>query len=133
MKGLRKIDDQGRFLIPMDIRKAVGLKGGDDIEIFVNKNDIILRKHSPYGNIDDKKIHKAVSTLLPEEINFAIFINGDRLCTNDERFPDWLGDVDSEWIREKFSADSLEVAIATDKETDLEKVKEIIKIFVEEN
>ena len=130
---VRRIDDLGRVVIPKEIRRSMRLREGDPLEIYTtHEGYVCFRKYSPCETVDGKKIHKAVSTLLPEEIKFAIFIDGDRLCTNDERFPDWVGDVDSDWIREKFYSDSLEVAIATDKETDLAKVKEIIKIFVEE-
>lgn len=131
---VRRIDDLGRVVIPKEIRRSMRLREGDPLEIYTTREGYVcFRKYSPCENVDGKKIHKAVSALLPEGINFAIFIDGDRLCTNDERFPDWAGDVDSDWIREKFYADDLEVVIATDKETDLAKVKEIIKIFVEEN
>ena len=131
---VRRIDDLGRVVIPKEIRRSMRIREGDALEIYTTREGYVcFRKYSPCENVDGKKIHKAVSTLLPKEINFAIFIDGDRLCTNDERFPDWVGDIDSEWIREKFFADSFEVAIATDTPTDLAKVKEIIKIFVEEN
>lgn len=131
---VRRIDDLGRVVIPKEIRRSMRIREGDPLEIYITREGCVcFKKYNPWENVDAKKVHKAVSTLLPKEIKFAIFIDGDRLCTNDERFPDWEGDVDSDWIREKFCADSFEVAIATDKETDLEKVKEIIKIFVEEN
>lgn len=131
---VRRIDDLGRVVIPKEIRRSMRIREGDPLEIYTTREGCVcFKKYNPWENVDAKKIHKAVSTLLSEEIKFAVFIDGDRLCTNDERYPDWLGDIDSDWIREKFYADSFEVAIATDKETDLEKVKEIIKIFVEEN
>ena len=131
---VRRIDDLGRVVIPKEIRRSMRIREGDPLEIYTtHEGCVCFKKYNPWEGIDGKKVYKAVSTLLPEEIKFAVFIDRDRLCTNDERFPDWEGDVDSDWIREKFYADSFEVAIATDKEADLEKVKEIIKIFVEEN
>lgn len=41
---VRRIDDLGRVVIPREIRKQFGIKEGDPLEIFVNKDEIILRK-----------------------------------------------------------------------------------------
>lgn len=41
----RRIDNLGRIVIPKKIRKALGIKEGDSIEIFVNRNAIILRRY----------------------------------------------------------------------------------------
>lgn len=42
---VRRIDDLGRVVIPREIRKQFGIKEGDPLEIFVNKDEIILRKY----------------------------------------------------------------------------------------
>ena len=41
----RRIDDAGRVVIPREIRKILGIKGGDSLEIFADRNEIILRKY----------------------------------------------------------------------------------------
>lgn len=43
---VRKIDDLGRVVIPKEIRKYIGIKDGDSLEIFINKGEIILRKYN---------------------------------------------------------------------------------------
>lgn len=40
----RKIDDLGRIVIPMEIRNNLDINEGDLLEIFVDKNSIILQK-----------------------------------------------------------------------------------------
>ena len=55
MKIIKKIDDLGRIAIPKDIRRALRLMGGDEIEIVVNDEDIILRKHN---NDTISKLHQ---------------------------------------------------------------------------
>ena len=42
---IRRIDDLGRVVIPREIRKQFLIKEGDQLEIFVNKDEIILKKY----------------------------------------------------------------------------------------
>ena len=42
---IRIIDDLGRVVIPREIRKQFLIKEGDQLEIFVNKDEIILKKY----------------------------------------------------------------------------------------
>ena len=55
---VRCIDDMGRIVIPKEIRLNYNLNEGDGMEIFVDSNQIILRKYNPgcilCGNTDDK-------------------------------------------------------------------------------
>lgn len=43
---VRKIDELGRIVVPKEIRKTFGINEDDPLEIFVNGNMIILRKHN---------------------------------------------------------------------------------------
>ena len=36
---IRRIDDLGRIIIPRDIRREMGIREGDPLEIFVDKNE----------------------------------------------------------------------------------------------
>lgn len=45
---VRKFDENGRFVLPMELRKALGLTNRDDaLEIFVEDDAIILKKYEP--------------------------------------------------------------------------------------
>ena len=45
---VRKFDVNGRFVIPMDVRKQLGLDTTDDaVEVFVEDDKIILKKYAP--------------------------------------------------------------------------------------
>ena len=44
---VRKIDALGRIVLPIELRKRMDIATGDDIEIFVEGNTIILEKYSP--------------------------------------------------------------------------------------
>lgn len=43
---IRRIDDLGRVVIPKEIRKMIGIREGDPLEIFVNEEEIILKAHN---------------------------------------------------------------------------------------
>ena len=44
---VRKLDQLGRIVIPKELRTTLDLNETDPIEIFVEGNDIILRKYQP--------------------------------------------------------------------------------------
>ncbi|MEG1448049.1 MAG: AbrB/MazE/SpoVT family DNA-binding domain-containing protein [Oscillospiraceae bacterium] len=43
---IRKMDDLGRIVIPMEIRRTMNIKTGEPIEIFVDEGGLILRKYA---------------------------------------------------------------------------------------
>ncbi len=42
---VRNVDNVGRVVIPMEIRKIMSIKEGDPVEIVKENNQIILRKY----------------------------------------------------------------------------------------
>jgi transcriptional pleiotropic regulator of transition state genes len=44
---VRKIDELGRIVIPMELRRTLDIKERDPIEIFVDGEKIILVKYQP--------------------------------------------------------------------------------------
>lgn len=49
---IRRIDELGRIVIPKEIRKNLRIKNGESLEVFVDNDDIILKKYSPIENIE---------------------------------------------------------------------------------
>ena len=43
---VRRIDELGRVVIPKEVRRAMGIKDGDPLEIFREKDHIVLQKYS---------------------------------------------------------------------------------------
>ena len=43
---VRRIDELGRVVIPKEVRRAMGIKDGDPLEIFRDKDHIVLQKYS---------------------------------------------------------------------------------------
>ena len=54
---LRKVDELGRVVIPIELRNKLDIHEKDPLEIYVEGNDIILRKFQPNcifcGNTED--------------------------------------------------------------------------------
>ena len=50
---VRRIDDLGRVVIPKEIRKNLRIKEGDNLEIFVDGEEVILKKYSMMNKIND--------------------------------------------------------------------------------
>lgn len=44
---VRKLDELGRIVIPRELRRTLDIKEKDSLEIFVDGDQIILRKYEP--------------------------------------------------------------------------------------
>ena len=64
---VRKVDELGRVVLPIELRRNMGIEIKDSLEIFVDENTIILQKPADIftGSMDDlidykgKKVSKA--------------------------------------------------------------------------
>ena len=70
MKSLgivRKIDELGRIVLPIETRKRLELSAGDGVEIFVEKDRVILKKYAP-------------SCIFCGEVENVISYNDKKIC-----------------------------------------------------
>lgn len=44
---VRKVDELGRIVLPIELRRTMGINEKDALEIYVNGDHIILKKHTP--------------------------------------------------------------------------------------
>ena len=67
---IRRIDDLGRIVIPKEIRKNLRMKEGDNLEIYINSEDLILKKYSHLKNISDiaQELSDTISTYLDKTV-----------------------------------------------------------------
>lgn len=47
---VRRIDDLGRVVIPKEIRKTMGIREGDPLEIYTTIDGIVIKKHYPQSD-----------------------------------------------------------------------------------
>ena len=44
---VRKVDQLGRVVLPIELRKVLEINQGDPIEIYTDESNIILKKYAP--------------------------------------------------------------------------------------
>ena len=44
---VKKLDELGRVVIPVETRRTLGLKEGDPMEIFIDGENVVLKKYQP--------------------------------------------------------------------------------------
>lgn len=81
---VRRIDDLGRIVIPKEIRRNLRIRDGESLEIFVDGNDIVLKKFSIMRNIDEYASNLAISlySIIKKSV---IITDGDSViaCSSD--------------------------------------------------
>ena len=50
---IRKIDELGRIVIPKEIRKNLNIRNGEDIQIYIDEDKIVLKKHQKMLSIKE--------------------------------------------------------------------------------
>ncbi|HAA38054.1 MAG TPA: AbrB family transcriptional regulator [Firmicutes bacterium] len=59
---VRKVDELGRVVIPIELRRTLGIDVKDSLEIYVDSERIILKKYEPAclfcGNADNVQHYK---------------------------------------------------------------------------
>ncbi len=57
-----KIDDLGRIVLPIELRKTLNIAERDSLEIYVDQSNIILKKYEPgcifCGSVDGLSLYK---------------------------------------------------------------------------
>jgi len=66
---VRKIDELGRFVVPMEIRRTMGINEKDALQIFTDGEKIILTKYAP-------------GCIFCGNVNNVQSFNGKYLCDN---------------------------------------------------
>lgn len=64
---VRKVDELGRIVLPMEIRKVLDIKEKDAVEIFTDGDSIVLRKYAP-------------SCTFCSNVDNIVYFKGKRIC-----------------------------------------------------
>lgn len=49
---VRRIDELGRVVIPKEIRRTLRIREGDPLELFTDRDELMLKKYSPIASIE---------------------------------------------------------------------------------
>ena len=59
---VRKIDELGRIVLPIEIRNTMNIESRDPIEIFVDEDKIVLKNYEPScvfcGNVENVQYYR---------------------------------------------------------------------------
>lgn len=100
---VRRVDVLGRVVVPKEIRKILNIGEGDPLEIFTDKDGIILKKYSPLSNMDG--FAEDVCSALSRQSGKSVFI-----CDKDV-FVAVSGLVAREILGQSISKKLLELAV----------------------
>ena len=64
---VRKVDELGRIVLPIEIRRSLDINVKDPVEIFIDNERIVLQKYSP-------------SCIFCGDADNIVFFNGKRIC-----------------------------------------------------
>lgn len=65
---VRRVDDLGRIVIPKEIRRSVGIREGEALEIFIEEGRVIFEKYEEVDNAS-AYIEKALDSLKGKDQN----------------------------------------------------------------
>lgn len=76
---VRKIDNLGRLVLPIDVRKKLNIMPGDDLEMYINSDNILIKKSNSLQNLlwlatimikDLFKIYQIEASLVDDEVTY---------------------------------------------------------------
>jgi len=80
---IKKIDDLGRIVLPIDIRKKLKITTEDNLKITLENNNIVIRKYSILSDLENKinSYGKVINKLTNKNI---IITNKDKIIYSNE-------------------------------------------------
>ena len=66
---VRKVDELGRIVLPVEIRNILDINPKDAIEIFTDEDKIVLKKYQP-------------ACVFCNNLDNVLFFNGKRVCSS---------------------------------------------------
>ena len=88
---VRRIDDLGRVVIPKEIRRTLRIKEGDSLEIFTDRESLVLQKYSPIKSIEANAQTVADGLYELTQKQCVVCDNDRVLCVSGSRNKDFCG------------------------------------------
>lgn len=115
MMGIvRRIDDLGRIVIPKEIRNSLRIKSGDNLDVMVYDNKVILQK---FSNIAKEE------NLVGDYVGvFSSSLNINILVTDRDKIISCSNGLDGEYLNKEISDSLLRLIDCRDKANSTKKV-----------
>ena len=110
---LRRIDELGRVVIPKEIRKTMKMREGEELEIFTNDEEVVLKKYSELSSLETF-CRSLVSAICKVTGKAAAVTDGDKIIASAGKGAPQAGDRIGE---------DLHAIIATRRRTILQEEK----------
>ena len=88
---IRRMDELGRVVIPMELRKTLRLSAGAPMEIFTESDRLILRKYSPVAGLESEGKEFAAAAALVTGRACVLTDNEKIVCVSGEDLADFVG------------------------------------------
>ena len=96
----RRIDDLGRIVIPKEIRKNLKIKENEVLEIFINNDEIILKKFSTF-NDSEKVLSDYIKVINDMTGNDVIITDRDKVILSSKKLEEkFLNKKLSEYVND---------------------------------
>ena len=96
----RRIDDLGRIVIPKEIRKNLKIKENEVLEIFINNDEIILKKFSSF-NDSEKVLSDYIKVINDMTGNDVIITDRDKVILSSKKLEEkFLNKKLSEYVND---------------------------------
>lgn len=69
---VRRIDELGRIVIPKEIRRTMGIKEGEEMEICLGDDALVFKKYSALGNVG--ALSKSVASALQAQVGGTVLV-----------------------------------------------------------
>lgn len=71
---IRRLDDLGRIVIPKEIRRQTGVREDSPMEIYIDRDNlIILKPYSPIGSLSEKVIQNVLEMARMSNLKLSIY------------------------------------------------------------
>ncbi len=122
---IRKIDELGRIVLPKELRKYLNINPGDDFQINIEDQKIILEKYSRLSNIKTELID--IVNIFQNITNYKIYliINNEISNLNNEQINNKIQNIIQE--RKLYINESNEISIS---QSIIEKGKIVINPII---
>lgn len=97
---IRRIDELGRIVIPKEIRKNLRIKDGENIEILIDNDNVVLKKFSELDKVSE------VSQILVEVMN--LFLKKNVIVADNDVFTFVAGNIKDKIINKTISNQLIE-------------------------
>lgn len=92
---VRRIDELGRIVVPKEIRKTLHIKNGENLEIFINDDTIVLKKYSELGNMQE------LSDTITETLNSTL--KASILISDTDKYISISGPLKKKYLNDEIS------------------------------